>query len=394
MTQLPDMGVQWDCGCASLALAARRRGRAGSASCSASRPASGPTPWWHWARPSSPSSRPSRFTGSALRPDPDRGPDRDRHRASWAAARSCTTAARVRGLTTAASLWAVAGGRHGRRGRASTSWPWAARCWSSSRSRSSIGSRATRDAGCSSAGKHGRWRGVRSRRKWIRRISRDIAVHRVSRDCPWCTAARCARPTPSATTGCCSSPPIASRPSTSSSTSRSPTRAGVLTQLSAWWFEQLGRPRADPLRQRRRASDLPGRSRRDPSCAGRSMLVRRAERIDAECVVRGYLAGSGWAEYQRSGQVVRASPAGRACARPIACRSRSSRRRPRRRSGHDENITREQLADMVGADARAPARGALAGALPRRRASWRRGGRPDPGRHQVRVRRGSTASSR
>lgn len=79
------------------------------------------------------------------------------------------------------------------------------------------------------------------------------------------------------------------------------------------------------------------------------MLVRRAERIDAECVVRGYLAGSGWAEYRRSGSVVgHALPAGlREAGRlpePIFTPSTKAE------VGHDENISREQLASMVGAD--------------------------------------------
>src|SRR5919106_6522896 len=80
-----------------------------------------------------------------------------------------------------------------------------------------------------------------------------------------------------------------------------PDKGAVLTQLSAWWFEQLaplGRSHfvsADP-------ADLP-EAARGPEMAPRSMLVRRAERVDAECVVRGYLAGSGWAEYQRGGSV-------------------------------------------------------------------------------------------
>ena len=101
------------------------------------------------------------------------------------------------------------------------------------------------------------------------------------------------------------------------------------------------------------------------------MLVRRAERIDAECVVRGYLAGSGWAEYQRGGQVVgHRLPAGLREAdrlpEPIFTPSTKAE------VGHDENITREQLADMVGADARPPARGAVAGDLSGRRRAGRR----------------------
>ena len=126
-----------------------------------------------------------------------------------------------------------------------------------------------------------------------------------------------------------------------------PDKGAVLTRLSAWWFEQLERlgrshfVSADP-------ADLP-EAARTTELAPRSMLVRRAERIDAECIVRGYLAGSGWAEYQKSGTVVgHAMPDGLREAdrlpEPIFTPSTKAE------SGHDENITRGQLADLVGAD--------------------------------------------
>jgi phosphoribosylaminoimidazole-succinocarboxamide synthase len=126
-----------------------------------------------------------------------------------------------------------------------------------------------------------------------------------------------------------------------------PDKGAVLTRLSAWWFGELahlGRSHivsADP-------ADLP-EAARDPEMAPRSMLVRRAERVDAECVVRGYLAGSGWAEYRRSGSV---------CGHPLPGGLREAERLPspiftpstKAEVGHDENITREQLAGMVGVE--------------------------------------------
>ena len=126
-----------------------------------------------------------------------------------------------------------------------------------------------------------------------------------------------------------------------------PDKGAVLTRISAWWFDQLaplGRSHfvsADP-------ADLPEPAR-GPELAERSMLVRRAERVDAECVVRGYLAGSGWAEYQRSGAV---------CGHPLPDGLREAERLPepiftpstKAEVGHDENISREQLADLVGRD--------------------------------------------
>jgi phosphoribosylaminoimidazole-succinocarboxamide synthase len=126
-----------------------------------------------------------------------------------------------------------------------------------------------------------------------------------------------------------------------------PDKGAVLTRLSTWWFGQLahlGRSHfvsADP-------ADLPEEAR-TPQLAPRSMLVRRAERVDAECVVRGYLAGSGWAEYRRDRTV---------CGHALPDGLREADRLPepiftpstKAEVGHDENISRGQLADLVGAD--------------------------------------------
>ncbi|HEX5397346.1 MAG TPA: phosphoribosylaminoimidazolesuccinocarboxamide synthase [Candidatus Limnocylindria bacterium] len=126
-----------------------------------------------------------------------------------------------------------------------------------------------------------------------------------------------------------------------------PDKGRLLTQLSAYWFGLLGDLGPTHFLTVD-AADLPDAAR-TPQLDRRSMLVRRAERIDAECVVRGYLAGSGWAEYQRSGSVVgHAMPAGLREAdrlpEPIFTPSTKAE------VGHDENISREQLAAMVGAD--------------------------------------------
>ena len=124
-----------------------------------------------------------------------------------------------------------------------------------------------------------------------------------------------------------------------------PDKGAVLTRLSAWWFDRLGHlgrthfVSADP-------DDMPEPARA-PELAGRSMLVRRAKRVDAECVVRGYLAGSGWSEYQRTGMI---------CGHPLPEGLREADRLPepiftpstKAEIGHDENITRDQLADLVG----------------------------------------------
>ena len=126
-----------------------------------------------------------------------------------------------------------------------------------------------------------------------------------------------------------------------------PDKGAVLTRLSAWWFEQLGG--LGPSHFVTADRDGLPEPARTPELASRSMLVRRATRVDAECVVRGYLAGSGWAEYGRDGAVCghRLPPGLREADRlpePIFTPSTKAE------VGHDENITREQLADLVGTD--------------------------------------------
>jgi len=82
---------------------------------------------------------------------------------------------------------------------------------------------------------------------------------------------------------------------------------------------------------------------------GRAVLVRKAERVDIECVVRGYLSGSGWKDYQKTGLV---------CGHRLPAGLRESDRLPapiftpatKAQTGHDENVTREQGAAIVGAE--------------------------------------------
>src|SRR5579883_365966 len=83
-----------------------------------------------------------------------------------------------------------------------------------------------------------------------------------------------------------------------------PHKGKVLTQLSAFWFVKING--VVPTHFIRLATgdtedDLPFDLPRE--LVGRSMIVHKAQRVDAECIVRGYLAGSGWAEYQKSGTV-------------------------------------------------------------------------------------------
>ena len=79
-----------------------------------------------------------------------------------------------------------------------------------------------------------------------------------------------------------------------------PDRGKVLTQLSIFWFSQTHAFQENHLVSGM-VPDLPATLRdRRGELAGRFMIVRKAKRIDFECVVRGYLAGSAWKEYQDS----------------------------------------------------------------------------------------------
>src|SRR5262249_27535482 len=82
---------------------------------------------------------------------------------------------------------------------------------------------------------------------------------------------------------------------------------------------------------------------------GRMMLVRKAKRIDAECVARAYLAGSGWKEYKATGMV-----GGHALPKGLAEADKLPQviftPATKADEGHDENISREQLAKLIGQD--------------------------------------------
>ena len=121
----------------------------------------------------------------------------------------------------------------------------------------------------------------------------------------------------------------------------------VLTALSCFWFSRLAHIVPNhlittdinemPEALRGRAADL----------RGRSMLARRTEVFPVECVVRGYLSGSGWKDYQRTGEVCgHKLPGGlresEQLAEPIFTPATKAE------TGHDENISEEQMAAIVG----------------------------------------------
>ena len=106
-----------------------------------------------------------------------------------------------------------------------------------------------------------------------------------------------------------------------------PDKGKVLTQLSNFWFRKFADVENHLIETD--VSRFPESLQTDaPLLEGRSVIVRKAEVIPFECVARGYLAGSGWAEYRKTGAVCGVRlPAG--LSRRTGCPSRSSRRRPR-----------------------------------------------------------------
>lgn len=126
-----------------------------------------------------------------------------------------------------------------------------------------------------------------------------------------------------------------------------PGKGIVLTQLSRFWFEWFG-PRLPSHYVTTDLDTLPGHLQRYRDVLeGRVMVVRRAERIDVECVARGYLSGSAWAEYREQGTVA---------GEPLPAGLVESDRLPeplftpavKSESGHDRNITFRELVDLVG----------------------------------------------
>jgi len=126
-----------------------------------------------------------------------------------------------------------------------------------------------------------------------------------------------------------------------------PDKGKVLTQLSAFWFDQTH----DIVPNHLIATDLaefPTGLREDADMlAGRSMLVRKTNPIPIECVARGYLSGSGWKDYRATGTV---------CGVPLPGGLRESDRLPapvftpatKATSGHDVNISQAEAGRIVG----------------------------------------------
>lgn len=124
-----------------------------------------------------------------------------------------------------------------------------------------------------------------------------------------------------------------------------PRKGEVLTRMSEFWFDQLS---VNHHFLTNDLSDLELPNDTDlKALAGRSMVVKKTEVIPIECVVRGYLAGSGWKEYSRSGTVCGLSL-------PEDLQESSQLPEPlftpstKAEEGHDENINFKQMVDIVG----------------------------------------------
>lgn len=117
-----------------------------------------------------------------------------------------------------------------------------------------------------------------------------------------------------------------------------PEKGALLTRLSRWWFDQLDVP--NHLAE----GELPA------SVADRAMLAQSLEMLPIECVVRGYITGSGWLEYQESGTI---------CGIPLPVGLENGDRLPEPlftpaykapMGEHDENITFEKTVEIVGSE--------------------------------------------
>lgn len=127
-----------------------------------------------------------------------------------------------------------------------------------------------------------------------------------------------------------------------------PAKGAVLTRISNYWFKVLGDMVPNHLVQDG-TQDLPESIQGNVDIKNRSCLVQKGKIVPMECVVRGYLAGSGWAEYKKTGS---------ACGFKLPSGLREADRLPeplftpstKADVGHDENLTPQGAKDLVGVE--------------------------------------------
>ena len=120
-----------------------------------------------------------------------------------------------------------------------------------------------------------------------------------------------------------------------------PDKGVVLNMLSAFWFEKTAHLVPNHF------IEVVEEDKRYPFLARRSMVVRKAERIDVECVVRGYISGSGWAEYEEKGSICGISLPKRLAeseklSEPIFTPTTKAE------AGHDEPMTIDEVKEVLG----------------------------------------------
>ena len=129
-----------------------------------------------------------------------------------------------------------------------------------------------------------------------------------------------------------------------------PCKGAVLSQMSTYWFAEMREVIDNHFISADQAEFPPLCRAYAETLKGRAMLVKKAKPLPIECVVRGYLAGSGWTEYQRSGSI---------CGIPIAKGLQESSRLEEpiftpttkaEQGTHDENITMEKVEELIGRD--------------------------------------------
>jgi phosphoribosylaminoimidazole-succinocarboxamide synthase len=128
-----------------------------------------------------------------------------------------------------------------------------------------------------------------------------------------------------------------------------PNKGIVLTQISKFWFDMLGKSIENHLITDE-LTKFPEPFRNHPELKGRSMLVKKGNVLPIECVIRGYLAGSGWKEYQQSQTV---------CGQKLPKGLKQCQKLPEliftpatkaERGQHDENISFEKCVNIIGID--------------------------------------------
>ncbi len=126
-----------------------------------------------------------------------------------------------------------------------------------------------------------------------------------------------------------------------------PDKGRVLNEMANFWFGKLGHIVPNQLTGIDPQTVVKGEDEK-AQVKGRAIVVKKLKPLPIEAVVRGYIIGSGWKDYQKTGKICGIELPKGLQAGAEAARSRSSRRPPRPRSGHDENISFEEVVKLIG----------------------------------------------